>query len=315
MVNREKIATIFGGTGFLGKQIVKELANRGITVKVATRIPESAYFLKPCGEIGQIVPVQCNYSDPCSVRNAVKGSDFVVNCIGILFEKRKHSKFARAHIDIPAMIAKACSDEDVQRFVHISALGCDKSTSKYAKTKLEGESAILTNYPNATILRPSVIFGEDDKFFNMFAEMARFTPFLPLIGGGNTKFQPIYVGDVSEVTLKALTSNDDKYLGKIYQLGGPEIVTFKEIYEKLFKYTGRKRKLVNIPYWVAKIEACFLSFLPKPPLTRDQVESLKSDNIVSDGALDIQLYGIKPKSLDLILPKYLKHYKSGGHLA
>ncbi len=314
MNHRKKIVTIFGGTGFLGRNIVQKLARSGVTVKIATRIPESAYSLKTYGEVGQIVAVKCDYSDACSVRAAVKGSDFVVNCIGILFEKKRRS-FTRVHVDMAAMIAKACADEKIKRFVHISALGCDVSSSKYGKSKLEGEKAVLANYPTATILRPSVIFGQDDNFFNMFAELARFTPILPLIGGGKTKFQPIYVGDVADVVVKAITSNSDKYLGRIYQLGGADIVTFKEIYEKLFEYTGRKRKLVFLPYWVAKIEAWFLSLLPKPLLTPDQVESLKSDNIVNKDALGLQSYDITPKSMDLILPQYLKNYKSGGRFA
>ncbi len=315
MAHRKKIVTIFGGTGFVGKQVACLLARRGFIVKIASRIPESAYFLKTYGEIGQIVPVKCNYSDASSVREAIKGSDFVVNCIGVLFEKRKRASFTRIHIDIPAMIAKACADENIERFVHISALGCDISTSKYGKSKLEGERAVLSNYPAATILRPSVIFGDDDNFFNMFAELARFTPFLPLIGGGKTKFQPIYVGDVAKITVKALDFDGDIYQGNIYELGGADIVTFKEIYEKLFEYTGRRRRLIYLPYFIAKIQAYFLSFLPKPLLTPDQVESLKSDNIVSDDALNVQSFGITPKLMDLILHKYLKNYRAGGRFA
>ncbi len=315
MAHRKEIVTIFGGTGFLGKQIVGDLARRGFIIKIATRIPESAYSLKPYGEVGQIVPIECNYLDASSIRAAVKGSDFAVNCVGILFERGKRSRFARVHIDIPAMIAKACADEQVKRFVHISALGCDKATSKYGKSKLAGEAAILSNYPAATILRPSVIFGENDNFFNMFAELSRFTPFLPLIGGGKTKFQPVYVGDVADIVVKALTSNMNKYLGSIYELGGADIVTFKEIYEKLFEYTGRRRRLIHVPYWAAKIQAVFLSLLPKPIFTPDQVESLKTDNIVSEGAKNMQSFDIMPKSMDLILPKYLKNYKAGGRFA
>ncbi len=314
MNHRKKIVTVFGGTGFLGRHIVQKFVSSGFIVKVATRIPESAYSLKIYGQVGQVVPIACNYSDAYSVRAAVKGSDFAVNCIGILSEKRR-GDFTRVHIDIPAVIAKACADEGVERLVHISALGCDVSSSKYGKSKLAGERAVLANYPNAVILRPSVIFGQDDNFFNMFAELARFTPVLPLIGGGKTKFQPIYVGDVADVAVKAVTSGTNKYLGKIYQLGGADIVTFKEIYEKLFEYTGRRRKLVNMPFWLAKIEAWFLSLLPNPLLTPDQVESLKSDNIVTQDALGLCSFGITPKSMDLILPQYLNNYRQGGRFA
>lgn len=311
-MHKGKIVTIFGGTGFLGRQVVRELAERGLTVKIATRAPESAYFLKTSGVVGQVVPFSCKYSDPNSVRNAVKGSDFVVNCIGILFEKRKRSRFQSAHVDIPAMISKACADEQVSRFCHVSALACDKGTSKYAKTKAEGEKAVLANYPKATILRPSVIFGEDDNFFNMFAELSRYVPCLPLIGGGKTKFQPVFVGDVADAAVKAILDPSEKFQGKTYQLGGPDVVNFKEIYQILFKYTQRKRKLVFFPFGFAKFEAAFLSLLPKPLLTPDQVESLKTDNIVEESALGFREFDINPKSMDLILPEYLDHYKPGG---
>lgn len=311
MARGNKIATVFGGTGFIGTQVVRELADLGYTVKVATRIPESAYFLKPCGDVGQIVPFECSYNDAKQVSQAVRGADIVVNCIGILFEKGKRSTFKRAHVDVPAMIAKACDDEKVDRFVHISALACDKGTSKYAQSKLEGEQAVHANYSGATILRPSVVFGADDNFFNMFAELSRYLPFLPLIGGGHTKFQPVYVGDVADAVIKVCVG-DDLYKGKVYQLGGPDVVDFNAVYELIFKHTGRSRPLVKIPYCVAKFEAMFLSVLPKPLLTRDQVESLKTDNIVDDGALGFHNLGIVPTSTALILPGYLQRYRAGG---
>lgn len=311
MACENKIATVFGGTGFLGRQIVGDLARLGFTVKVATRIPESAYFLKPLGAVGQIVPFACDYSDAQSITDALQGSDFVVNCIGILYERRR-SKFQKAHVDMPVMIARACRDQGVKRFVHISALGCDNGTSKYAKSKFEGEQAVLENYPRATLLRPSIIFGEDDNFFNMFAELARYLPFLPLIGGGKTKFQPVYVGDVAECVIKVFAEPMERYCGKTYELGGPDVVDFKQVYELLFKYTGRTRHLVSLPFSFAKFEASFLSLLPKPLLTRDQVESLKSDNIVQIGMPAIADFGVVPKTLDLILPTYLNRYRPGG---
>lgn len=311
MAYDEKIATVFGGTGFVGRQIVMELARRGYTIKVATRIPESAYFLKPYGAVGQVVPFSCDYSDSQSISEAVRGADYVVNCIGILYERRR-SKFQKAHVDTPAMIAKACHDEDVHRFVHISALGCDKSSSKYAKSKFEGEQAVLGNFPEAILLRPSIIFGEDDSFFNMFAELSRYLPVLPLIGGGKTKFQPVYVGDVVECVMKALTEPSGKYIGKTYELGGVDVVDFKEIYELLFKYTGRVRRLVPLPFFIAKFEATFLALWPKPLLTRDQVESLKTDNVVQIGMPNIDDFGVVPKTMELILPTYLKRYRAGG---
>ncbi len=312
MAQNDKIATVFGGTGFLGTQIVREFASLGYVVKVASRVPERAYFLKPCGNVGQVVPFTCDYSDTKSVRKAVKNSDVVVNCNGILFQKRKMSKFQRVHVDIPAMIAKACADESVSRFVHISALSCNKGTSKYAKSKLEGEKAVHSNFPKATILRPSIIFGAGDNFFNMFAELSRYLPFLPLIGGGATKFQPVYVGDVADAVVKVSCDSCEVYQGKVYQLGGPDIVDFKEIYNLIFKHTGRHRLLIKIPFCVAKFEAMFLSLLPKPLLTKDQVESLKTDNIVEDGALGFNSLGITPTNMNAVLPSYLERYRAGG---
>ena len=188
-----KTATVFGGTGFIGTQIVRELAKKGWTVKVATRIPESAYFLRTCGVVGQVVPFACDYNESKSIAAAIHGADYVVNCIGLLYEKRK-GDFERAHIDVPKDIAKACAKEGVERFVHVSSLGVN-ADSKYGKTKLEGEKAVTKAFPQATILRPSVVFGPEDEFFNMFASLSRVAPCLPLIGGGHTKFQPVFVGD------------------------------------------------------------------------------------------------------------------------
>ncbi len=312
-MHNDKIVTIFGATGFLGRHIVKDLAERGFMVKVATRAPEKAYFLKPMGDIGQIVPVVCNYSDANNVHEVIKGSDYVVNCIGILAEKGKSSKFKKIHVDLAAMIAKACADENVSKFVHISALACDKGTSKYAKTKFEGEKAVVANYPDVTILRPSVIFGEDDDFINKFAELARYVAFMPLIGGGKTKFQPVFVGDVADAVVKIITDQSGKYKGKIYELGGLDVVDLKGIYEKIFEYTGRKKRLISIPFSIVKMQTIFLRFMPKPfNLTSDQVESLKTDSVVSKDALGFGEFGIEPKSMDLILPEYLEYYKSGG---
>ncbi len=312
MVQNNKIATVFGGTGFIGRHIVRSLARRGIVVKVATRVPERAYFLKPSGAVGQIVPVVCDYSNAQSVLEAVAGADYVVNCIGILYERGKRSTFQRAHVDVPALIARSCADADVSRFVHISALACDLGVSKYAKSKYAGEKAVLGNFPRATILRPSVVFGEGDNFFNLFAELSRYMPFLPLIGGGITRFQPVFVADVAECAVAALVAPSDQYCGQVYHLGGPDVVNFKQIYQLIFKYTGRKRKLVSVPYNVAKMEASLLSLLPKPLLTRDQVESLKTDNVVRNNAQGMSAFGIVPKSLDLVLPSYLSRYKKGG---
>ena len=317
MYSKNKVVTVFGGTGFVGSQIVRELASKGWTIKVATRIPERAYFLRPCGVVGQVVPFACNYSDEKSIAEAIKGSDFVINCIGILFETRR-AKFSHVHESVPKMIAKACKKADVSRFVQISTLGCNKGTSKYAKTKLDGEKALRKAFPKATIIRPSIIFGPDDEFFNMFAELARYTPILPLIGGGNTKFQPVYVGDVADAVMACLClpDIDDKSpLGKTYELGGPEVVSFAEVYQRIFSHTGRKRFLVSLPFGIAKIQAFFLSMLPKPLLTCDQVESLKTDNVVSKNALTLEDLNIRPTGMALILPSYLGQYRPGGRFS
>lgn len=310
----QKIATVFGGTGFIGRQVVRELARAGYVVKVATRIPERAYFLKPCGHVGQIVPFACDYGEPASIAAAVDGANVVVNCIGILYEK-KRGAFEKAHVRIPEEIARACKKSKVKRFVHISALGADKGTSKYAKTKLAGEKAIKKAFGKVTIIRPSVVFGPDDSFFNMFAEMSRYVPVLPLIGGGKTKFQPVYVGDIADAVMAAITIpdlGDQSPCGQTYELGGPETVSFEEIYKRLFSYTGRKRFLVSLPFGLAKVQACFMQVLPKPPLTPDQVESLKTDNVVSPKAAGFDALGITPTSMDMILPEYLESYRSGG---
>lgn len=313
----QKTAVIFGGTGFVGRHIVRDMAAKGWRIKIATRVPESAYYLKPAGDVGQIVPVTCDYSDYNAVTNLIKGADYVINCIGILFEKRKDN-FTRVHSDLPESIATACAVEKVSRFVHISALGIDQSSSKYAASKREGETRILKAFPNATILRPSVIFGEDDNFFNQFAQLAAFLPALPLIGGGHTKFQPVYVGDIAEAVLQALTlpvANGNSPQGQIYECGGPDILTFREIYEKLFSYTNQKRCLISLPFGIAKIQASFLSLLPTPLLTRDQVESLKTDNIVSPKAKTLADLNVPQTPLDSILPTYLSQYKPGGRFA
>ena len=315
MGTQQKIATIFGGTGFIGRQVVRELAQLGYTIKVASRIPESAYFLKPCGVVGQVVPFACNYKDADSIAQAVKGAEVVVNCIGILFEKGKSNKFQLAHVDIPANIASACAKEGVKRFVHISALGVEENTSKYAKSKLEGEKAVLNNFPGATILRPSVVFGEDDEFFNMFARMAQILPFLPLIGGGKTKFQPVFVGNVADAVIAAITkpnSGEQNPQGQIYELGGRDVLTFKEVYKKLFEHTNLKTCLMPLPFALASFQAAFMQLLPKPPLTPDQVTSLKYDNILSGKHKTLEDLGISPTARDLVPPTYLEFYRPGG---
>lgn len=307
--NTNKQACIFGGTGFIGRQIVRELARQGYTIKVATRAPESAYFLRTAGNVGQIVPFACNYADEANIRRAVQGCTLVVNCIGVLFEKGKNS-FTKIHTELPRTIAKACAAEKAGRFIHVSAMACEENHSKYGKSKRNGELAVFENFAHATILRPSVVFGVEDNFFNLFAKLSVVSPVLPLIGGGKTKFQPVYVGDVADAVV-ACASNPET-AGQTYDLGGPETLTFREIYERLSKETGRKPMLLTLPWGIAQIQGAFLSLLPNPLLTPDQVESLKTDNVAGAGNPGLADLGIAPTSLDTILPTYLARYRPGG---
>lgn len=312
-----KTATVFGGTGFVGRYVVAALAKAGATVRVVTRHQQSAYFLRTNGVVGQIVPVSSTYRTKEEIDRDVQGSDVVVNCTGILFEKRKN-QFHRVHADIPQWIAEACARHSVKRFVHISALGVDIGQSDYAKSKLAGEAAVIRAFPLATILRPSAIFGPEDNFFNMFASLARILPAMPLVGGGKTKFQPVFVGDVAAAVLAALTQVSSLRggpQGRIYELGGPEILTLREIYERIFEQTGRKRMMVTLPWGLARIQAAFLSILPTPPLTNDQITSLQTDSVVGQNAAILVDLGIHPTGLDVVLPGYLDRFRPGGRFA
>ncbi len=304
-----QIVTIFGGTGFVGRYIVAELAKLGARVRVVTRHPESAYFLRTNGAVGQIVPEFCDYKDSKNIAHAVRGSSLVINCLGILFEKRK-GDFENIHVTISRDIAAACRDQKIPRFIHLSALAVDRAQSLYAQSKIKGEQEIFKNFPSATILRPSVIFGAEDKFFNMFAKLSLFAPALPLIGGGKTLFQPVFVNDVADGVMACIKNPQTS--GQIYELGGPEVLSFRDIYKKLFEHTGITRALITLPWSVAKIQAQILNLMPTPLLTPDQVISLKTDNIVTAGSKTFLDLGVEPRSLDSILPTYLSHYRPGG---
>lgn len=307
-----KTATIFGGTGFIGSQVVRSLAKVGFSIKVACRVPERVYDLKPCGHVGQIVPMACDYNQG-DIDAAIRGSQIVVNCVGIKAQ-RGRSTFKRLHQDLPGMIAQSCARQGVDRFVHISSLGIDGNRSKYCASKRAGEDAVRAAFPRATILRPSVVFGPDDGFFNMFAEVSRFVPMLPLIGGGRTKLQPVYVGDVAEAVLAAATLPEFPHgpCGQTYELGGPDVVDFRGIYETMFAETGRKRVLIPLPWALAKIKGAFLQFLPNSLLTPDQVETLKTDAVAAPGRPGLADLGIAATPMNLILPFYLDKYRSGG---
>lgn len=304
------IVTVFGGSGFIGRYVVERLAAEGWIIRVAVRRPSRAKFLKPLGNIGQITPLCVPLQDAEAVAAAVSGADAVVNLVGILFEGGRQ-RFQAVHAEGAGTVAAAAAAAGVDSLVHISALGASAdSPSAYARSKAAGEAAVRQAFPEAVILRPSVVFGPEDDFFNRFAEMTRFSPVLPLIGGGRTRFQPVYVGDVARAVVVALS--DPNCRGKVYELGGPRVYSFKEILELLLETIGRKRKLVSLPFALARLQAAFLELLPQPPLTRDQVALLRNDNVVSPGALTLRDLGITPTAPEAVIPAYLERFRPGG---
>lgn len=309
-----KTAVIFGGTGFIGRQIVQRLAQAGYQIKVPTRAAEAAYALKPLGDVGQIVGVSYDKHDYHTISKAIYGADLVVNCIGILHET-PDNQFEQIHEDLAESIATAAAIHNVKRLVHISALGIDTSRSEYAKTKRAGEKRVHKAFPTATILRPSIVFGHDDNLLNRFAQMAQTSPALPLIGGGKTRFQPVYVGDVAQAAYNALTiptTNAHDPSGTIFELGGPEIVTFKALLEKMLSYTHQNVTLISLPFFIAEMLANILSIVPTPPLTSDQITSLKTDSIVTKTHPTLEDLTINPTHMDAILGQYLISYRPGG---
>ncbi len=304
--------TVFGGSGFIGRYVVERLADQGAVVTVAVRDPEKAKFLRPLGQVGQVTPIAVNVRDAAAVARAVDGADAVVNLVGILF-KRGRQNFAAVHVDAPAMIARACAEAGVKRLVHVSAIGARTTAwSEYHRSKGAGEEALREHFPGATILRPSIVFGPEDGFFNLFGALARVLPALPLYGGGKTRFQPVYVGDVAAAIVNALGNPDA--VGKTYELGGPSVYTFAELMEIVLAETRRHRLLVPIPFAVGQVQAAFLGLLPKPPLTRDQLISLKTDSVVSEEALTLADLGVQATALEAIVPTYLQRYRRGGRL-
>ena len=307
-----QVVTVFGGTGFVGRYVVSRLAAAGASVRVVTRHPQRAYFLKTHGSVGQIVGIRGEYGSAAQIERLVSGSDIVVNCLGILFEKGKNT-FARLHTEYPAWIGQACAAAKVRTLIHISALGINESASKYAKSKLSGEEALHKAFPSATVLRPSVIFGPEDNFFNQFARLSRLLPFLPLFGGGKTKFQPVYVGDVAEAVFEAAVQEEAR--GRVYELAGPEILTFRQVYEQIFFFFLTPKFLLPIPWGLARAQAVIFSLFPKPLLTSDQLISLQTDNVVTKGSLTLSDLGLVPTALHSILPGYLSRYIPGGESA
>jgi uncharacterized protein YbjT (DUF2867 family) len=303
------LITVFGGTGFLGRHTVRALARAGFRVRVAVRYPNQGFFLLPMGHVGQIALVKCNVRNPEQIAAAIHGASGVVNLTGILFSRGRQN-FSAVHVEGAAAIAKAARAAGVSSLVHVSAIGANvDAESSYAASKGEGEQRVRQAFPDATILRPSIVFGPEDDFFNRFAALARVLPILPLMGGGHTKFQPVFVGDVADAVLHVL--NDPSSRGKTYELGGPTIYTFKELMQVILRETCRKRLLLPIPFSIAAFQAFFLQFMPKPLLTPDQVTLLKSDKIVSANDTLASL-GIEPTSVEAEVPAYLSRFRPKG---
>jgi uncharacterized protein YbjT (DUF2867 family) len=314
------LATVFGGSGFVGRYAVAALAKEGWRLRAAVRRPDLAGFLQPSGLVGQVFPVQANVRYAESIRRAVEGARAVVNCVGVLAPSGRQT-FRAIHVEGARAIAKAAREEGATRFVHISAIGADpKSHARYARTKAEGEAAVLAEFPDAVILRPSIVFGPEDQFFNRFAAMARMSPFLPLIGGGKTRFQPVFVGDVAAAVAASLAGKAKR--GTVYELGGPEVLTFREILDLTQEWSGRARAYLPLPFWLAKLQAALTWPLPNSlrPITWDQVRLLQQDTVVSETAKSerrtLQGLGLTaPHGVAAIVPTYLERFRPRGQFA
>lgn len=312
--NLDTLVTVFGGSGFVGRNVVRALAKRDYRIRVAVRRPELAGHLQPLGRVGQIHTVQANLRYPESVAAALRDSHVAINLVGILTESGAQT-FEAVQAEGAANVAKAVAAAGA-RLVHVSAIGADaESTSSYARAKAAGEAAALAAVPEAVIMRPSVVFGPEDQFTNRFAGLARISPFLPLIGGGETKMQPVYVGDVATAVADAVDGKAQA--GATYELGGPEVLSFREILKIILDITDRDRALLPLPFGLARLQAALLQFAPGPlKLTPDQVELLRSDNVVSETAkaagLTLQGLGITPDSLEAIGPQYLWRFRPAG---
>lgn len=313
----DTLVTVFGGSGFLGRYVVRALAKRDYRIRVGVRRPELAGHLQPLGKVGQIHAVQVNLRHPASVRAAMRGSQVAVNLVGILTKSGRQT-FDAVVARGAAAVAEAAASAGA-RTVHVSAIGADAaSASAYARAKAAGEKAVLAAVPSATILRPSVMFGPEDQFTNRFAALARMSPLLPLIGGGATKMQPVYVGDVATAVADAVDGRTRA--GAVYELGGPEVLSMREIMQIVLRVIERERMLVPVPFLVARLKAMFLQFAPGAlKLTPDQVALLKVDNVVSNAAttagLTLQGLGISPDSMEAVAPQYLWRFRKAGQFA
>lgn len=308
MLSERKIATVFGGSGFLGRHVVQRLTAAGYIVRIAVRDPEGAKFLRPMGGIGQVVPLFAPITDEPAAARAIDGAELVINLAGILAESSK-GDFDRIHAAGAGLVAKLAAAAGVKRLIHVSAIGADAaSPAAYGRSKALGEAAVLAAFPAAAILRPSIIFGAEDDFFNRFAGMAVHSPVIPIVHGA-TLFQPVYVGDVADAVLAAIAPET---AGKTFELGGPEQKSFHDLVALTLAYTGRRRRILDLPVWFARLQAVFLERLPGKLLTNDQISLLAVDNIVSAGAPGLEALGITPTALGLILPSYLFRYRAGG---
>ena len=308
----DRLVTVFGGSGFIGRYLVRELAQQRDQVRVAVRRPDSALFLKPMGDVGQVTPIQGNIRDDRSVAMAVDGADAVVNLVGILYPWAKQT-FAAVHHEGALRVAAAAKRAGVKRFVQMSALGADpRSTSEYARTKALGEEAVRANFPGATIIRPSVVFGPEDDFYNRFATMAMLSPMLPIVGRPphGPKFQPVYVGDVAAAITRV--RDDPDTAGKTYELAGPATYTLSDVLHQVLAWTGRRRLVAWIPTGLVNLQAAILEKLPVPPLTRDQVKLLRIDNVLSGTCPGLAQLGIQPTPADATVPGYLARFRPGG---
>ena len=303
------VATVFGGSGFIGRYIVKRLAKKGFVVRVAVRDTERALFLKPMGAVGQIVPLYASLTNEATVQRAVDGADLVVNAVGILAERRS-GDFQRIQAEGAGLVARLAARAGVARLVHISAIGADpRAASRYAATKGAGEAMLRESFGGATILRPSLVFGPEDQLFNRFAAMARMLPFMPVICG-DTRFQPVYVGDVADAAMAASARPDAA--GAVYELGGPRVWQFREMLAYILKETGRHRRMLDVPLGLAGMQAWVMELLPGKPLTRDQLLMLQQDNVVGGDMPGLHELGIVATPVELVVPIYLRRFQSGG---
>lgn len=316
-LNSSTLVTVFGGSGFVGRYVVQALARTGCRVRVAVRQPHLANFLLPLGGVGQIAPVQANLRYDNSVRRAIDAADGVVNLVGILQASGKQS-FRGIQTEGAGIVAEAARDAGARAFVQVSAIGANRSSkSAYARTKADGEERVSAAYPGSIILRPSIIFGQEDEFFNRFASMSRFSPLMPLIGGGGTRFQPVYVGDVAQAVLAGLDGRARS--GAPYELGGPTIYSFRELLDMIALYTQRKRAYLPIPFWMAKLMGALTQWVPGAPITVDQVRLLQTDNVVSKDAIaearTLADLGIEPRAVEAIVPRYLVRFRPKGEFS